>query len=82
MIAGLAQQAQKAPELGRTKTECRATILLPNSVAEHETERGVIDSRVKILKENRTVQNRPSPAEMAVTEISSAVLSYTQRSRE
>jgi hypothetical protein len=33
-----------------TKTEHPATILLPNSVAPHDTERGVVDGLAKILK--------------------------------
>ena len=34
----------------RTKTEHLATILLPNPVAAHDTERGVVDCLAKILK--------------------------------
>jgi len=45
-----------------------ATILLPNPVAAHDTKRDVMDGLAKIFKENRTVQNRPSLAEMALTE--------------
>jgi hypothetical protein len=41
----------------RTKTEHRATILLPNPVVAHGTERGVVDGLSKILKENKIVQN-------------------------
>jgi hypothetical protein len=52
----------------RTKTERRATILLPNPVAAHDTKRDVMDGPAKILKENRTVEIGPSPAETAVTE--------------
>jgi hypothetical protein len=37
-----------------TKTERRATILLPNWVAKHDTKRDVMDGSVKILKENST----------------------------
>jgi hypothetical protein len=67
----------------RTETEHRATILLPNPVAAHDTERGAVDGPTKFFKENMTVQNRPSLAEMAGrSRISSAVLSYTQGSRE
>jgi hypothetical protein len=51
----------------RTKTEHRATILLPNPVAAHDTEGDLVDGLAKILKENRTVQDRPLLAEMAVT---------------
>jgi hypothetical protein len=52
----------------RTKMERLATILLPNSVAAHDTERDVTDGPAKILKENKTAQNGPSPGETAVTE--------------
>jgi hypothetical protein len=52
----------------RTETKHRATILLPNPVAAHDTERGAVDGPTKFFKENRTVQNRPSLAEMAVPE--------------
>jgi hypothetical protein len=52
----------------RTKMERLATILLPNPVAAHDMKRDVMDGSAKIFKENRTVQNRPSPGEMAVTE--------------
>jgi hypothetical protein len=46
----------------RTKAEHGATILLPNPVAAHNTERDVTDNLAKILKENRVVENGPSPA--------------------
>ncbi len=52
----------------RTKTEHRATILLPNPVAAYDRRRHVMDGRAKIFKENKTAQNGPSPAEMAITE--------------
>jgi hypothetical protein len=52
----------------RTSEEQFATILLPNPVAERGSARDTMDGLAKILKENRTVQNRPSLAEMAVTE--------------
>jgi hypothetical protein len=42
----------------QTKTEHRATILLPNPVAAHDTKPDVMDGPAKILKENRTAQNR------------------------
>jgi hypothetical protein len=45
-----------------------ATILLPKPVAAHDIGRHVMDGSAKIFKENKTVQNRPSLAEMAVTE--------------
>ena len=51
-----------------TKNEHRATILLPNRVAEHDTKRDLMDGPAKILKENRTVQNGSSPVETVVTE--------------
>ena len=51
----------------RTKTEHRATILLPNPVAAHDTKPDVMDGPAKFLKENRTAQNRSSPAKTAVT---------------
>src|ERR1035437_10199792 len=57
----------------RTKTEHRATILLPNPVAAHDTKPDVMDGPSKFLKENRTAQNRSSPAKTAVCRISSAV---------
>jgi hypothetical protein len=38
----------------RTKTEQTATILLPNPVAAHDTERSLVDGRAKIFKENNT----------------------------
>jgi hypothetical protein len=50
------------------KAEHRATVLLANSIATDDTERGVVDGSAKILKENRVVQNRPLLAEMAITE--------------
>jgi hypothetical protein len=53
----------------RTKTEHRATILLPNPVAVHDTKRVAMDGRAKILKESNTAQNRPLPAGMAATEL-------------
>jgi hypothetical protein len=49
----------------RTKWERLATILLPNSVAAHDTRRDVVDGPAKILKENNTPRNVPSPAGMA-----------------
>ena len=52
----------------RTKTEHRATILLPNPVAAYDRQRHVMDGRAKIFKENNTAQNGPSPAGMAITE--------------
>lgn len=52
----------------QTKSEHRATILLPNSVAVHKRPRHAVDGLSKIFKENNTVQNRPPRAEMAVTE--------------
>jgi hypothetical protein len=63
--AGRAQQTRFDH---RTKTEHRATILLPKPVAAHDRERHVMDGRAKIFKENNTAQNRPSPAEVVVTE--------------
>jgi len=36
-------------------------------VAAQDTKQAVMDGPAKLLKENRTVQNRPSPAEMAIT---------------
>jgi hypothetical protein len=51
----------------RTKTEHRATILLPNPVAAHDTKPDVMDGPAKFLKENRTAQNRSSPAKTALT---------------
>ena len=42
-----------------------ATILLPNSVAAHDTRRDVMDGRAKLVKENNTPRNGPSPAGMA-----------------
>jgi hypothetical protein len=53
----------------RTKAERVATILLPNSVASHGTDRDVMNGPVKILKQNSTVQNGRSPAETTVTEL-------------
>jgi hypothetical protein len=38
----------------RTKAEHRATILLPNPVAAHDTKRDAMDGCAKILKENKT----------------------------
>jgi hypothetical protein len=52
----------------RTKTEHRATILLPKPVAAHDTSRHVTEGPAKIFKENRTLMNWPSLAVMAVTE--------------
>jgi hypothetical protein len=52
----------------RTKTEHRATILLPKPVAAHDREQHVMDGRAKIFKENNTAQNRPSPDEVVLTE--------------
>jgi hypothetical protein len=46
----------------RTKWERLATILLPNSVAAHDTRRDVVDGRAKKFKENNADQNRPSSA--------------------
>ena len=40
----------------------RATILLPNWVAQHDSERNVMDGPAKKFKENNTDQNGPSPA--------------------
>jgi hypothetical protein len=45
----------------RTKIERRATILLPNWVAEHDTERDVMDGRSKIS------QGKQNPVEQVVT---------------
>ena len=42
----------------RTKTERRATILLPNPVAAHDAQRDVMDGYAKIFKENRTVRKQ------------------------
>ena len=66
-MAGL-DGAQQTRFDHRTKTERRATILLPNPVAAHDTERGVVDGRAKIFKENNTARAGSSPAEMGVTE--------------
>jgi hypothetical protein len=52
----------------RTKTEHLATILLPNPVAAHDTKQDAVDCPAKIPKENRTVLNGSSPAEMTETE--------------
>jgi len=51
-----------------TKIQSRRTGREPLDLAARDTKRDVTDGRFKILKENRTVQNRPSLAEMAVTE--------------
>jgi hypothetical protein len=61
-------RAQQTRFNHRTKTEHRATILLPKPVAAHDTSRHVTDGPAKIFKENRTLMNWPSPAVMAVTE--------------
>jgi len=52
----------------RTKIERLATILLPNPVAAHDTNRNVMDGHAKIFKEDKNVQNRPSLPEIAITE--------------
>ena len=56
------------PKWGRTKAERLATILLPNAVAEHDTERRPMDGRAEILKQNNTRQHRPPLAETGLTE--------------
>ena len=48
----------------RTKTEHLATILLPKPAAAYDTSRSAMDYLVKILKENRIMQNRSLRAEM------------------
>jgi hypothetical protein len=53
----------------RTKAEHRATILLPNWVARHDTKADETDAPAEILRENKTAQNRLSPAETAATEL-------------
>jgi hypothetical protein len=53
----------------RTKTEHGATILVPNSVAAHDTERGVVDGLSKILKENKIVLNQQGSSQPSSAEI-------------
>jgi hypothetical protein len=58
MLSWLAKQVEAASAAKRrrqrTKTEHPATILLPNSVAAHDTERVVMDGRGKKFKEYNT----------------------------
>ena len=80
LAAGSNGLASTLPNRGfdhRTKMERLATILLPNLVVAHDTERGEVDGPAKILKENSTVPNRPSLAEMAVTEFRVRCLFFT-----
>jgi hypothetical protein len=64
-----AASARWGPDLDhRTKTEHLATILLPDPVAAHVTKRDAVDGPAKILKENSTVLDGTSPAEMTETE--------------
>jgi hypothetical protein len=45
-----------------------ATILLPNAVAVHDTDRDLMDGRAKICREDSNAQNPPSPAETVMSE--------------
>ena len=60
--------AQRTRFEHRTKTEHLATALLPNPVAAHDTKQASVNGPAKILKENSTVLNGTSPAEMIETE--------------
>ncbi|MGA2843259.1 MAG: SIR2 family protein [Steroidobacteraceae bacterium] len=46
-------------------------------VAAHDRERHVMEGRAKIFKENNTAQNRPSPAEVVLTEFRVRCLFFT-----